>query len=219
MGVAERRQREKEERRTAILDAAEGVFLEKGIVAATMDEIAARAEVSKGALYLHFASKDDLFLGIAIRTLRAAVVRTERAAAHAGSGIERLRTTMTAYGEFAEDQRDRFFVSMSWLSSQYVVSGDSPQFEEYRALIARLFGIAVTVIAAGQSDGTVRTDVAAPDLALRLWGGMFGVLLLRLRTQEVIRRLPAGASLGEAVTGYVELALRGCRPTAAGEAS
>ena len=59
MGVAERRQREKEERRSCIVAAAEAVFLEKGLDVATMDEIAARAEVSKGTLYLYFKEKTN----------------------------------------------------------------------------------------------------------------------------------------------------------------
>ena len=47
--------------RPALLQAAAEVFSERGFAAASVDEIAARAGYSKGAVYWHFASKDDLF--------------------------------------------------------------------------------------------------------------------------------------------------------------
>ena len=51
----------KEEARGRILDAANKVFAEKGYHEATMDDIAKRLGVSKGAIYLYFSGKEDLF--------------------------------------------------------------------------------------------------------------------------------------------------------------
>src|SRR3989441_3151322 len=51
----------KEEARSRILDAANRVFTEKGYHEATMEDIAKRLGVSKGAIYLYFSSKEDLF--------------------------------------------------------------------------------------------------------------------------------------------------------------
>ncbi|SEH27373.1 TetR/AcrR family transcriptional regulator [Magnetospirillum fulvum] len=53
-------------KRDAILDAARAVFLEVGYAAASMDNVAARAGVSKATIYAHFTGKDDLF-GAVIR--------------------------------------------------------------------------------------------------------------------------------------------------------
>lgn len=50
--------------RAALLDAAAAVFAERGFSEASVDEIAERAGYSKGALYWHFASKDDLFFAM-----------------------------------------------------------------------------------------------------------------------------------------------------------
>ncbi|MCB9599525.1 MAG: helix-turn-helix transcriptional regulator [Sandaracinus sp.] len=60
MTAAARRQREKEARREAILEAAEARLREVGPRTLTMDEVAHLAELSKGALYLYFPSKDAL---------------------------------------------------------------------------------------------------------------------------------------------------------------
>ena len=51
-----------EEKRRRILDAALAVCQERGVHAARMEEVAARAQVSKGTLYRFFESKEDLFL-------------------------------------------------------------------------------------------------------------------------------------------------------------
>lgn len=56
--------RRKADRPGEIVDAALAVFAEKGFAAARLDEIAARAGVSKGALYLYFETKEDLFRAV-----------------------------------------------------------------------------------------------------------------------------------------------------------
>ena len=52
--------RSSEATRTRILDAAYGLFWRQGFLRVSMDEIAARAKITKRALYQHFRSKDDL---------------------------------------------------------------------------------------------------------------------------------------------------------------
>ena len=55
------RQRRKEARPQELLEAALALFVEKGFAATRSEEVAARAGVSKGTLYLYFPSKEDLF--------------------------------------------------------------------------------------------------------------------------------------------------------------
>ena len=57
-----RRERERENRKNEILDAALKVFAEKGFYNATMDEIAEKAELGKGTIYYYFSTKEDLYL-------------------------------------------------------------------------------------------------------------------------------------------------------------
>src|SRR5436305_2226328 len=51
-------------RRNQILDAATNVFAEKGFHDATIRQVAKRAGIADGTIYLYFKSKDDLLLGI-----------------------------------------------------------------------------------------------------------------------------------------------------------
>lgn len=70
--MAERwtRERRLEHTRSLLLDAAEKVFAEKGFTSATLDDIAYAAGYTKGAIYKHFAAKEDLFLAVSDRYWR-----------------------------------------------------------------------------------------------------------------------------------------------------
>jgi AcrR family transcriptional regulator len=64
------RERRVEHTRSLLLDAAEAVFAEKGFTPATLDDIADTAGYTKGAIYKHFATKEDLFLAVSDRYWR-----------------------------------------------------------------------------------------------------------------------------------------------------
>ncbi len=71
--MAERwtRERRVAHTRSLLLDAAEDVFAEKGFTTATLDDIAYAAGYTKGAIYKHFATKEDLFLAVNDRYWRS----------------------------------------------------------------------------------------------------------------------------------------------------
>ncbi|MDR3303388.1 MAG: TetR/AcrR family transcriptional regulator; helix-turn-helix transcriptional regulator [Treponema sp.] len=61
MGIAERKERERTERKALIMRKAKELILEHGADAVSMEDIAAKAELSKATLYLYFPSKEVLF--------------------------------------------------------------------------------------------------------------------------------------------------------------
>ena len=91
--------RRPEERPRQILDAALQVFCERGLAGARLDDIARRAGVSKGTIYLYFPNKEELFREV----VRDVVVdRLRQAAANAGSDdpVEELKRYMRAHWDF-----------------------------------------------------------------------------------------------------------------------
>lgn len=205
MGVAERRQREREERRVVILDAAERVFLSKGVAVATMEEIAQQAEVSKGALYLYFKSKDELYLSIVTRSLRELVVRLERAAAAPGSGLERYRRLLHTHAGFALEEPDRFRVGIGWLNTNYSVTDDSPLFGEYRGLLERTLALSVAAIEQGKQDGSVVTSLDSLELATQIGAALFGLMVIHANRLEVDRRVRHGLQWERLIGSFVDL--------------
>ena len=69
MGIEERRRREKEARKLTILKAARKLFFEKGFKDVTVAHIARKAELSKGAVYLYFHSKEEIYAQILLADL------------------------------------------------------------------------------------------------------------------------------------------------------
>lgn len=90
--VAGPRRRRKEARPQELLDAALELFAEKGFAATRSEEVAARAGVSKGTLYLYFPSKEELFKAVVRNNLATLITEGQSiAAAFQGSTSELLR--------------------------------------------------------------------------------------------------------------------------------
>jgi TetR/AcrR family transcriptional regulator len=97
---APKRERRKEARPGELLDAALDLFVEKGFSATRADEVAARAGVSKGTLFLYFQSKEDLFKAV-VRENIANKFPTwqEEFVNFEGSSADMLRYAMTSWWE------------------------------------------------------------------------------------------------------------------------
>jgi len=69
VGIQDRKEREKEQRRHQIIAAARRAFHKKGFTKATMKDIANEAELGFGTLYLYFKNKEELYAAISLRIL------------------------------------------------------------------------------------------------------------------------------------------------------
>ncbi len=69
MGLEERRKRERENRRNAILKAARKLFFERGFKPVTVESIARKAELSKGSIYLYYNSKEEIYTQILLNDI------------------------------------------------------------------------------------------------------------------------------------------------------
>lgn len=64
-----------EDRRSELLDCAQALFFEQGYERTTINDVIAKAGISKGGFYHHFASKEELLEALAVRLAREAVAR------------------------------------------------------------------------------------------------------------------------------------------------
>jgi len=93
--AARPRQRRKETRPQELLDAALELFVEKGFAATRSEEVARRAGVSKGTLYLYYPSKEELFKAVVRQTLARLIAEgLEVAGSFEGPTAELLRRLM-----------------------------------------------------------------------------------------------------------------------------
>lgn len=182
LGASSARELRRVERCNRILDAAEHVFVGKGFDAATMEEVADSAALAKGTLYLYFPSKEDLFLGLALRTQDELLRRYGEAAADAKSGIDLLERILSAFYQLATKHPEYFRLSiLFWLGRTPPPAAQSIWWRRHVEHKRRLFSMVLGAIERGALDGTVRDDVAPRELALAMWGGALGGLIMELQ--------------------------------------
>ncbi|WJJ14584.1 TetR/AcrR family transcriptional regulator (plasmid) [Prescottella equi] len=199
---ARRPDRRRARTRRAILTAALALFNERGVQKATIDDIAAAADVSPGAVYFHFQSKEGLYLAVVDEAL---AVNTEAMTAVDRSlpPLERVLAAGQAYMRFALEHPEYFrMVALRVLDPQ-----SDPAMADVEARVAsRVEALVSTVerdLAEAVVDGTVRA-VPTEDAMRFLWGAWNGVTALgfrpdrlRLTADEVQRALTLGQSLME----------------------
>ncbi|MEY4713196.1 MAG: hypothetical protein RIS88_2646 [Pseudomonadota bacterium] len=95
-----KRERRKQARPGELLDAALALFVEKGFAATRVEEVAARAGVSKGTLFLYFESKEELFKAVVHENLAGRFVEwNEEFERFEGSSADMLCACLTAWWE------------------------------------------------------------------------------------------------------------------------
>ncbi|HWV26527.1 MAG TPA: TetR/AcrR family transcriptional regulator [Aeromicrobium sp.] len=95
-------------RRAQLLDVALEVFVEQGYHAASMDEIADRAGVSKPVLYQHFPGKLDLYLALLESSCDTVIAGVRDALASTTDNRQRVRATMELWYDYVADQGAAF---------------------------------------------------------------------------------------------------------------
>jgi AcrR family transcriptional regulator len=177
---ASRWERRKAERPAELLAAALDLFVERGYAGTRLDDVAARAKVSKGTLYLYFAKKEDLFKAVVrqnvVELIRASA---ERAATFEGSSEGLLRALVDSWWQ-------RFGNTRAGGISKLMVaeSGNFPEIarffleeviEPWHALLARAIERGVTSGEFRPVDTALYVRVmTAPLVMLSLWKHSFG---------------------------------------------
>lgn len=108
MTIADRRERDKQQRRDSIVDAAERFFFTKGFPDTTIDEIAEAAELSKGTIYLYFKNKEEIYVAIVQRGMRFLTELTREAIAKPTTGKDKVKAIGQALLTFYERHPHHF---------------------------------------------------------------------------------------------------------------
>ncbi|MFW5973441.1 MAG: TetR/AcrR family transcriptional regulator [Bacteroidota bacterium] len=171
-----RREREKEQRREIIIDAAEALLCTKGRLSATMDDVAMEAEVSKGLLYKYFQSKDDLFEAVSLRAHGRLLALFREAVSADESGRHQVSAIGRAYIAFASEYPVYFEALVEHSTSE--VSSDP---ESYSALCERtadeILDLVRESIERGIADGSIRGSLDPLQTAFMLWGALHGLVV------------------------------------------
>jgi AcrR family transcriptional regulator len=166
------------ERRDAILAAALDEFAARGFAATRLDDVAKRAGVAKGTIYLHFADKETLFEEL-IRMELSPVVGALESASHAGIPLRQVT-----------DQLIEVFVREIFETRRKdvirLVLTEGPRFPKlaefyYREVVSRAMGAMRSILRRAYERGELKTDalvnfpqlLPAPGIVAVIWSGLF----------------------------------------------
>jgi AcrR family transcriptional regulator len=175
MGIAERRQREKEARIKQVRDSAATAFHEKGFEATTMDEVARRAELSKAAIYLYFKSKEDLYYGL----IEPALNRLSRRLTRISEGKEdpetKIKKIVDATYDFYDKDPDAYRLVSRYKAAEFSKLLSPDKLDHLKRLMQSNMRQAEKAVEEGIRQGAFR-DVDPRITSIIIWNAFMGVI-------------------------------------------
>ncbi len=188
MVFEKRRNREKEIRKSAILKAARKLFFERGFRSVTVESIAKKAELSKGAVYLYFKSKDEIYSQILLNDINIFHGKVIGLIEDGGRASEML----IRLSIFLKD-RELFRILITFM----LHANHSNLPEDFQVHIIKstnkTIDVIENIITCGIESGEFSPSVSARKIRNALWGFLNGVLSLYIfvgteaRREELIR--------------------------------
>jgi len=166
-------------KKEAILRAAQEAFGQLGFTAATVKDVAGRADVSFGLVSHYFGSKQELFLAAGFDMADSLVVRLTESTADPAEGLELIRRYMAAYFEFTEEHRNRFPILLRCSPFSHMEPGvDGEKVAEKFSIFIEELKRCVTI---GIDDGSIR-PLPVEETALIIYGNIVGSVRTSLLT-------------------------------------
>jgi AcrR family transcriptional regulator len=169
VGVKERQERDREEMRQSILDAAQELFVAEGYRNVSIRKIAEKVEYSPAALYSYFPSKDDLFFALAEEGFRKLFAFTNDPEAMSGDPLPAIREGFLRYYQFSRKHPEYFelmFVDRS-------VPKIGREWERF-GFVQQMIGEVVAVIQRGIDQGVFPAGTNAHVAFHLLWCAVHG---------------------------------------------
>lgn len=176
MGIYERKQREKEQRKIEIISAARTVFSNKGFNSATMEEIASEAELSPGTLYLYFKNKEELHTSLSIELLKHLADEIQTVVSQDISVEEKIEKFYDVFID-VYDYDPNILINLFHLQSGETLQNLSDEvLQQIKTYSAMAHGAIIDVVKVGIEQG-VFIDEHPVALADILWASIAGIVL------------------------------------------
>ena len=184
MSITDRRQREKEQRRTAILDAAEKLFFSRRYEAVSMDEIAREVELNKATLYLYFKNKEALYAAVVLRGIAILKGKYTECMEQEVPGIVKVALMGQAYYRFSLEYPDYLRMIQFYGSERF--SQENPCTAEIGEGYGTCRLLLRDAVREGIDDGTIRSDIDPFLAAMYLMISFMNILSMEQKWKLVI---------------------------------
>ncbi len=207
MGIAERKEREKQQRRKSILIAAEKIFFGRNGDKGTMDDVAEKVELSKGTLYLYFKNKTDLLYAIAGKGVGILIKYFDEDINPELTGRGQLSDLGDAFARFVERHAQYFELILRF---EVTEPPTSILKEDGTLLMEPALAVLKRIISKGQDDGSIRNDLSVDEIVIVLWSQILGLMQSILRKDRYIKFYEV--DLKRIIKGHYRIVMKGIAP-------
>jgi TetR/AcrR family transcriptional regulator len=177
MNTQTRREQEKENRRQAILDAAEKIMSEKGIQGLNMDLVAYETMLAKGTLYLYFKNKEEILAALTLKSRIILLKEMQTVTQKQELPIEQLKEII--YTNYYFHKRQNLYYD---LVSLYEVNNQLIETPELQDSSSQITHFVASIVKNAQADGSVKPDLDPYLFTATMWGMSIGILhLIKVR--------------------------------------
>lgn len=181
MSTTDRKQREREAREDLILAVARRMLFESGYHGLNMDRVAEAVEYSKGTIYQHFTTKEDLILAVVLQDDRDRCLLFEQAGLYPGGSRERMSAQIIAHEVFLERRPGCFRIYQMARATSFWEKTSPERQAEAERLNQRLFSYLLSIVHQGIADGDLVLSDLQPDQVLfGLWTMALGAHTLEV---------------------------------------
>jgi AcrR family transcriptional regulator len=177
MTISNRKERQKEELRGKILQAARELFMQKGFEDTSIRNIAEKIEYSPTTIYLYFKDKDDIFFALHSEGFTL-LNQYFKPLAHVADPFERLKAISKAYITFAMENGEFYDLMFIIRSPMKSLENDNCKWEEGN----RAFQFLVNTIAECMNQGYFK-GMQPEIVAFTCWSMVHGIASLEIRNR------------------------------------
>jgi len=175
MGVAERKTREKEQRRGAIVKAAKRLIARHGVEGTSMNQLAEATELNKATLYLYYKDKDDLVDAIVYEGLALLEQEHRKSERRNASGLANVLGLVSSTFAFYKRYPVYFYTLNHQERRKATVRVGTPFAEKGNEVALRIFERLAAAVRRGIEDGSVRKGIDVDAFLVLLYAHMYGV--------------------------------------------
>lgn len=188
MGFEERRKKERENRRLSIIRAARKLFLEKGFKSVTVESIARKAELSKGAIYLHYSSKEEIYAHIVLGDLKKFHDRFSGLFQKSANASQALLEFADIYVSFFLNEPEFFRNLMNFMIRATCMNFPNELYDESIKTTNKTIDIIEQIFQFGVERGEFPGDMNFKQNRNALWGMLNGIISLYIFTGSEDKR-------------------------------
>lgn len=178
MSIIERKNKEKQDMRKRILDAARKIFLEKGYENTSMRNVASEIDYSAGTIYFHFKDKSEIFHELHKEGFRLLLIQL-KVLDSVADPFERLKAVGRVFIKFAQDNKD-YYNLMFLVEEKTSNTSENGGFQIAKEAINHLSGI----IKECQNEGRFN-DMDAEYFTFMILSSVHGICALFCKDRTV----------------------------------